>query len=452
MSLATWKSTLLSNASTDQVEAKMLIEGKVTEPVNLEWLEIVVDDAHLLKNVIAQSREQDAFLITQPKDMVESALLDYLVETDRKNAKVVYLNFSKLDKITEHVVEDQVITVQTGIKIEELNQKLAQSGQWFPAIGQRPDSTILELIESGCGGAYDSGFGGARNLVLGLESCLGDASAIKSGGKIVKNVTGYDLTKVLIGSHSWLGISHLAHLRLFAKPDKAMTLVIPLSAKNSLTDITSTIKKSGLPVSALEAISSTAFEEISRFVKERSNYRQYQNLFSELSGTSSNHNYGWVFITAHGHQEEIKEYFDKLSDLVLDCEPSLKTKQFIVLEDDKSELLVEALSRIEAMLQNPLIKASIPLSIWANCDSLSTLGSSSWQYQPLTGKLVLYEDNFEKIDQYLALMPEKDMSIINKEIERKTSTLLIPYKDIVKRIKLKFDPDSVLNPLVRFRQ
>ena len=117
-----------------------------------------------------------------------------------------------------------------------------------------PDNwTVADVLDYGAGGALEHRFGGPRELVLGSRVILADGSAIRCGGRVVKNVTGYDLGKLFIGSHGWLGICIRAFLRLYALPPTAKTLVWQFrGAVDDMFAAADVLNRSGLPLSCLE--------------------------------------------------------------------------------------------------------------------------------------------------------------------------------------------------------
>lgn len=164
-----------------------------------------------------------------------------------------FLDLSKFTRILEHRPEDQVISVETGIELEKLDQLLAKHNQWLP-LSAAKGTRLIEAIDRGDGGCLEHGFGGPRDLVLGMDVALSSGVVIKTGGKVVKNVTGYDLSKIFVGSRGTLGIIASANLRLFARPESWRILMVQNDSPATLVEIAQRIIASGLPVSCLELI------------------------------------------------------------------------------------------------------------------------------------------------------------------------------------------------------
>src|SRR5438874_1682569 len=107
-------------------------------------------------------------------------------------SSVAFIDLKSQNKVLEHSKEDQVISVQAGMRLAELEQILGKHRQWWPVTSRDKDLTIGDLINYGQGGCLEHQFGGPRELVLGLTVILASGDVIRCGGKVVKNVTGYD--------------------------------------------------------------------------------------------------------------------------------------------------------------------------------------------------------------------------------------------------------------------
>jgi FAD/FMN-containing dehydrogenase len=139
--------------------------------------------------------------------------------------RIQTIDLTSCNKILAHRPEDQVISVETGITLRSLAKKLREFDQWLPISFGDDKTTLCDAILTGDGGPLEHFSGGLRRLVLGLSVDLSDGRKIRTGGQVVKNVTGYDTTKIFIGSHGFLGIPVSAHLRLFARPHIFQTSV-----------------------------------------------------------------------------------------------------------------------------------------------------------------------------------------------------------------------------------
>lgn len=120
----------------------------------------------------------------------------------------------------EHTPEDLTATVSAETTLAELQARLAKQGQWLPIDPPRPERlTIGALITCDESGPRRFGYGPIRDYLLGLRVMLADGREIKAGGKVVKNVAGYDLCKLFVGSRGSLGKIVAATFKLRPLPE-----------------------------------------------------------------------------------------------------------------------------------------------------------------------------------------------------------------------------------------
>ncbi|HEY9713911.1 MAG TPA: FAD-binding oxidoreductase [Chroococcales cyanobacterium] len=210
------------------------------------WLELKVGNRQALQELIGQCVENQVGVVIGKRRELPLSI--------DKERLIAFIDISEINRVVEHIPEDQVITVETGMRLKDLDLYLKEHNQFFPAAFGREDATVLDVIASGDGGVLEHGFGGPRDLVLGLEVLTANGSAIKCGGKVVKNVTGYDLTKLFVGSRNSLGIPCLAHLRLFARPAESAALLLTTRKMPELLEQANQLLSLGLPVSCMEIL------------------------------------------------------------------------------------------------------------------------------------------------------------------------------------------------------
>jgi glycolate oxidase FAD binding subunit len=128
------------------------------------------------------------------------------------------------DRILEHEAGDLTCTVEAGIRLSALQANLKEHGQML-ALDPAGDPTIGDCIVDDLDGPRSYRYGRMRDLLLGVTVVLGDGLVANSGGKVVKNVAGYDLGKLFCGSRGTLGAVVRASLRLHPVPDTSATLV-----------------------------------------------------------------------------------------------------------------------------------------------------------------------------------------------------------------------------------
>lgn len=129
--------------------------------------------------------------------------------------------------VVDYVASDLTITVRAGTTLAEIARVTAEHGQWLPLnpFGS-PQGTIGATVATASSGPLAQGFGTIRDLVLGVEIVTGDAKIVRGGGRVVKNVAGFDLVRLLTGSWGTLGVITEVSLRLYALPAHRMTIAI----------------------------------------------------------------------------------------------------------------------------------------------------------------------------------------------------------------------------------
>ena len=144
---------------------------------------------------------------------------------NRGDANLV-VNTSRLNQIVEHEPADLIAVAQAGVKLTDFNAQLAENGQWLPL--DPPDdgrATIGGVVATGIGGPQEFGYGRPRGSVIGMKVVLADGSIIKAGGRVVKNVAGYDLCKLFTGSYGSLGIITELNFKLRPRPAREATVI-----------------------------------------------------------------------------------------------------------------------------------------------------------------------------------------------------------------------------------
>jgi glycolate dehydrogenase FAD-binding subunit len=135
------------------------------------------------------------------------------------------LETAGLDRILEHAPHDLTCSVEAGVPLEALQEQLAGAGQFLPLDPfASPGHTVGGLLATGWSGPLRLRYGTAREFLIGLRVALPDGGLVRSGGKVVKNVSGYDLNKLHLGALGTLGVIVEASFKLFPKPLHERTL------------------------------------------------------------------------------------------------------------------------------------------------------------------------------------------------------------------------------------
>jgi glycolate oxidase subunit GlcD len=138
----------------------------------------------------------------------------------------IVVSTQRLNRIIEHEPADLIAVTEAGVALQDFNNRLPQKGQWLPL--DPPDdgrATIGGVVATGLGGAQQFGYGAPRRHVIGMKVVLADGSLIKVGGRVVKNVAGYDLCKLFTGSYGTLGIIVEVNFKLRPLPFATKTVM-----------------------------------------------------------------------------------------------------------------------------------------------------------------------------------------------------------------------------------
>jgi len=160
------------------------------------------------------------------------------------------LSTEALDRVLEHEAGDLTCTVEAGIRLSALREALAASGQRL-SLDPPGDPTIGACLAGRLSGPLSHRYGTPRDLVLGVTLVLGDGTVASSGGKVVKNVAGYDLGKLVCGSEGRLALIARVSLRLHPLPPAAATLVVETA---DAAAIVRALRRSQLDPSALDVL------------------------------------------------------------------------------------------------------------------------------------------------------------------------------------------------------
>ncbi len=159
---------------------------------------------------------------------------------------------ARLNRLIEHSAGDLVATVQAGINLDNLQAQLAKAGQMLALDPPGHACTMGGVIATDASGPLRLRYGTVRDLLIGITVVLADGTVAKSGGKVVKNVAGYDLGKLYTGSFGTLGIVVEATFRLHPLPEAVRTVVLNVRTPAQAGEFVGAIGRSSLVPSALE--------------------------------------------------------------------------------------------------------------------------------------------------------------------------------------------------------
>ena len=139
--------------------------------------------------------------------------------------------------IVEYVAGDLTLTARAGATLADIAAATGAEGQWLALdpFGA-PGGTLGATIATGSAGPLAQAFGTPRDAVLGLEVVTGNGEIVRAGGRVVKNVAGFDLTRLFTGAWGTLAVITEATVRLRARPEREETIALPVPEGDSLGD------------------------------------------------------------------------------------------------------------------------------------------------------------------------------------------------------------------------
>ena len=126
------------------------------------------------------------------------------------------ISTERLNRLVDHAIGDLTVTAEAGIKFSDLQELLRKSGQFLAIDPHYPDqATLGGILSTADTGALRHRYNSVRDMVLGLSFVRSDGQLVKAGGRVVKNVAGYDLMKLFTGAYGTLGIITQVTLRVY---------------------------------------------------------------------------------------------------------------------------------------------------------------------------------------------------------------------------------------------
>ena len=169
------------------------------------------------------------------------------------------ISLQKCDRLIEHAVGDLTVTAEAGMKLIDLQHQLRSHNQFLPIDPAYTAATLGGIVATADTGSWRQRYGGVRDLLLGLSFVRADGEIAKAGGRVVKNVAGYDLMKLFTGAYGTLGIITQLTFRTYPLIATSQTLLLTGEA-SQIDRATQTIRNSGLTPVAMDLLSTAVVE------------------------------------------------------------------------------------------------------------------------------------------------------------------------------------------------
>ena len=174
----------------------------------------------------------------------------------------IIVKTTRLNKIVEHEPADLIAIAEAGVLLNDFNEALGKNGQWLPLDPPNDGAATLGgVVATGLGGPHQMAYGRPRGSVIGMKVVLADGSVIKVGGRVVKNVAGYDLCKLFTGSYGAFGVITEINFKLRPLPERQATLIATGEARPLIQVGRSIVDARLFPV-AVELLSKTIANKI----------------------------------------------------------------------------------------------------------------------------------------------------------------------------------------------
>jgi glycolate oxidase FAD binding subunit len=159
---------------------------------------------------------------------------------------------ARMNEVLEHTPGDQIVRLQAGVKLEDLQKYVSSSDQMLAIDPPESGATVGGIVAANSSGPRRYRYGTIRDLIIGITVVLHDGTVAKAGGKVVKNVAGYDLSKLFTGSLGTLGIIATANFRLHPRPEASRTVAVEVTEPQQAQAAAQAIVHSQVEATAVE--------------------------------------------------------------------------------------------------------------------------------------------------------------------------------------------------------
>ncbi len=175
---------------------------------------------------------------------------------------LVVISTQNLNQLIDHAAGDLTVTVEAGMRFAELQAHLAKANQFLAIDPSYPQqATLGGIVATADTGSFRQRYQGVRDMLLGISFVRADGKLAKAGGRVVKNVAGYDLMKLFTGSYGTLGMITQVTLRVYPLPEASHTMILS-GDDDAIAKATSLVLQSALTPTHADIVSGAVMETL----------------------------------------------------------------------------------------------------------------------------------------------------------------------------------------------
>lgn len=334
----------------------------------------------------------------------------------------IVVSTERINQLIAHAVGDLTVTVEAGMQFCHLQEILAKSRQFIALDPSQPElATIGGIIATADTNSLRQRYGSVRDQLLGITFVRADGEIAKAGGRVVKNVAGYDLMKLFTGSHSTLGIISQVTLRVYPLPAASATVVLT-GRPEAISQAATSLRNSALTPTQADLLST--------------------KLVSTLSGNQG--------VGLMARFQSISESVQEQSRRLLALGEQLGLDGIIYMDEHDAHLW----QRLREIMDNPVTDSAISCKIGVlPSASVEVLGQAGMGLIHLSSGLGLWQ--FEDKNQVLKMRDRCQshrgfLSILTAPKTVKQAIDVWGYAGnslhVMRQIKTQFDSKNILSP------